>query len=531
MSKELFLGSSLADVNDIRVGVMLGDIRNPTFFAYLWQTIETLECHGCQVTLVDIPSIVTRGSAQKTFLKGILKDAPPDIPAKYKSEFISRVLKRNLNTARIISAREIGDSFTTSNPVSISRVMDSNQYSDLLKSSVASIYQTKLSGSINLSVCPNKYTNDVARLVDSFLNTKQYLINLDISAFCDAVILINGRQPHQAACIEYAIESGLDWYSVEHGLKPREGFHFEPFLPQDFQSIQQKYLKKALPSDKNLCNFNSTLHSWFKNQRYCGPSFGPGNSRKDSKLARASNTVFTIFTSSLSEYDFIIQGQEKSWSQYDALEKVVKKILGDFKEAKIIVRIHPNQRNYSWHDLVNLNRVLTRLPVEVVYPWSEISSYSLLDLSDYVVVWNSTIGLEAVYWGKKTLCLANSYYNLIVDMPLLTPENISTFEFQTAIYPHPDRALEGLRVMLYNGEEFKSDSGIESDLIALRTQSPKSSRCLKTWNLTLHLSYLFDGKYFGSCARPVLIERVLLKFFTPKIAHEILNSILRRLSR
>jgi hypothetical protein len=530
---KLFLGSSIGDLKSIRVGILLGDIRNPTFFAYLWQVIETLESQGCTVLLVDIPPEITRCDSPQRFLDSKLQKVSTDVPAKYKNEFISRVIQRPLNSAQVANIAIPNRLETTTSKISVSDVMRNHEYSELLKSSVASIYQTKLSGSIDLSVCPPRYFKGVANLVDSFINTKEYLKSLELDGCSDALVLMNGRQPHQAACIEYAEEFGLAWYSLEHGLKPGEGFHFEPFLPQDFNSIQRKYLKNPSIVKMVPKSFEETLHSWFHNQRYFGPSFGPkkSDSKESPKLSSKSSMLFTIFTSSLSEYDFIIQGQEKTWSQFQALEEVVRKIRQEFQSPEIIVRIHPNQRNYSWHDLIGLSRILNILDVQVVNPWDPLSSYTLIENSDYVVVWNSTIGLEAVYWGKRTVCLSSSYYNLIIDMPLLSPRNITEFKFQTATYPESIKALDGLRVMLYSGEEFKSPVSIKADLIKIRNDFQNPENLFVRKSLYLHLRYLFDGKYIGPLGRPVLMERIFSKLFSPAIAYRILNIILRCFSR
>ncbi len=532
MGLELFLGSSIGELKSIRVGILLGDIRNPTFFAYIWQVIETLESQGCAVLLVDIPQEVTRCDNPQRFFDSKLQKVSTDVLAKYKNEFISRVIQRPLNNAQVASFSIPNRLQTTTRKISVSDVMRNHEYPELLKSSVASIYQTKLSGSIDLSVCPPRYFKGVANLVDSFINTMEYLKSMELDGSCDALVLVNGRQPHQAACIEYANRFGLPWYSLEHGLKPGEGFHFEPFLPQDFNSIQRKYLQNSSITKKVPKSSEETLHSWFHNQRYFGPSFGPrtSNSKESPRLSSKSSMLFTIFTSSLSEYDLIIQGQEKTWSQFQALEEVVRQIRQEFQSPEIIVRIHPNQRNYSWHDLIGLNRVLNNLNVQVVSPWDPLSSYTLIENSDYVVVWNSTIGLEAVYWGKRTICLSSSYYNLIVNMPLLTPKNITEFKFQTATYPDSTKALDGLRVMLYSGEECKSFS-IKSDLIKIRNDFRKPENLFIRKNLYLHLKYIFDGKYFGPLGRPVLMERVFSKLFSPAIAHRILNVILRFFGR
>ena len=46
----------------------------------------------------------------------------------------------------------------------------------------------------------------------------------------------------------------------------------------------------------------------------------------------------------------------------------------------------------------------------VISPSEDINSYDLLDASDKVVIFGSTIGLEASYWGKPVILLGCSWY-------------------------------------------------------------------------------------------------------------------------
>lgn len=124
-----------------------------------------------------------------------------------------------------------------------------------------------------------------------------------------------------------------------------------------------------------------------------------------------SKENIVIFNSS--EDEFCAVGKE-----WDALKLFENQIAGisaicehykDDKTKHFTLRIHPNLNNlhYKYHtDLYRLNYPnLTVIPA-----WERISSYSLLDAADKIIVFGSTMGIEAAYWGKPVICLAAAFY-------------------------------------------------------------------------------------------------------------------------
>jgi hypothetical protein len=528
----LQLGSSINLVQESRVALILGDIRNPTFYQYLWQILETLKNQNCDVSIVDIPMEVTGKGIKGNYFQRQLSNVTPEELKNLKMNFVAEVSSRPQKDVSVISPSyrsDLGDNYKL---ISMSEVLESFEFSELLKTSVASSFQTKVSKSIDLSLNPRRYRGDLAALVNSFLRTKEYLTQLDLKDSFDTIVFMNGRQPHQAACLEYAQDHSLKWFSVEHNPfeSKFKSFHFEPFLPQDFLSMQKNYLANYHACSSKIESMKPKLESWFYQQRNFGPSFGPAHS--PTELTSVSNGVrtFAIFTSTLSEYDYMLEQQDRSWSQFEAISKLIKKIKSDYFDAEIVVRIHPNQRNYSWHDLIELNRVISSPGVKVVQPWESTTSYSILDTADYVIVWNSTIGLEAVYWGKKTLCLSNTFYNLVVSMPKLSPENLGAFKFEDGVYPAQSNAIEALGFMLFSGEELTSKQNFEGTAKKFSHRKSQSAISNLRSAFFLQLYYLMDGKYVGPLGRPVLLERLLTKLFGARLAIWFLNRLARLLS-
>ena len=90
------------------------------------------------------------------------------------------------------------------------------------------------------------------------------------------------------------------------------------------------------------------------------------------------------------------------------------------------MRIHPNlaQVEFAYHtalyDLPKLYKNLT-----VIAATAPCSTYDLLDAAEKVIVFGSTMGVEAAYWGKPTILLAGAFYHeLDVCYAPKTPEEI-----------------------------------------------------------------------------------------------------------
>lgn len=97
-----------------------------------------------------------------------------------------------------------------------------------------------------------------------------------------------------------------------------------------------------------------------------------------------------------------------SHSKLDTIETILKK----FKEENyhFYLRMHPNLGGLEYkyvYEYTNLERYdnFTIIPAD-----SKINSYSLLHASEKVITLGSSIGIEAVYWGKPSILIGSSLY-------------------------------------------------------------------------------------------------------------------------
>ncbi len=80
------------------------------------------------------------------------------------------------------------------------------------------------------------------------------------------------------------------------------------------------------------------------------------------------------------------------------------------EKTNLIIRVHPHLMKKSiedrkwWTSLNGKN-------VNLIPPESPIDSYALIDWSDLVVTYGSTMGIEATYWGKPSISIGPANYS------------------------------------------------------------------------------------------------------------------------
>lgn len=120
-----------------------------------------------------------------------------------------------------------------------------------------------------------------------------------------------------------------------------------------------------------------------------------------------------IFNSS--EDEFVAIGDEYSSlslfeNQIDGLKAIFKRFKDD-TTIHFYLRIHPNlaKIQYKYHtELYDFEKIYSN--VTVIAPESTINSYDLISSSEKVIVFGSTIGLEATYWKKPVILLNCAFY-------------------------------------------------------------------------------------------------------------------------
>ena len=119
-----------------------------------------------------------------------------------------------------------------------------------------------------------------------------------------------------------------------------------------------------------------------------------------------------IFNSS--EDEFVSLGEEfDNMSLFVSQLEGIKYILSSIKEKeyKFYLRVHPNLKYipYSYHkDLYLLENQFDN--ITVIPADDDVSTYDLIAAAEKIIVFGSTTGIEASYWGKIVLLIGPSFY-------------------------------------------------------------------------------------------------------------------------
>lgn len=138
------------------------------------------------------------------------------------------------------------------------------------------------------------------------------------------------------------------------------------------------------------------------------------NQGKDKLPLNYERKKYNIVIFISSEDEFLALGEE--WdllSLFRSQEEGILFILNKIKDENIrmYVRIHPNLKdvNYGYHKrLYSLESKYSH--VTIIAADSEVSTYALLDASDKIIVFGSTVGAEACYVDKPVVLLGGSLY-------------------------------------------------------------------------------------------------------------------------
>ncbi len=244
-----------------------------------------------------------------------------------------------------------------------------------------------------------------------------------------AVVVFNGIAFPEATARLLAQQRGLPVITHEVGLQPFTGF-FSPGqataypidIPADFElSAEQNARLDAYLEQRLKGNFSMA-----------GIRFWPEMQGLDEgflKKAAGFKQIVPVFTNVI--FDTSQMHANVVFTDMFAWLDAVLEIIRSHPETLFVVRAHPDESRpgkasrESVSDWVSKNRV-TELPnVIFVDPDSYISSYELIVRSKFVMVYNSTIGLEAAIMGAAVLCGGKARFTQIPTV--FFPESVQDF--------------------------------------------------------------------------------------------------------
>jgi hypothetical protein len=122
--------------------------------------------------------------------------------------------------------------------------------------------------------------------------------------------------------------------------------------------------------------------------------------------------VYSIFTSSESErialkwyYRYLLHE-----SQLDGILDVIRILEEHDFPGLLCIRIHPNSRSEKPNLREQLEGSVKQDFVRIIGADSPVDTYALIDASEKVITFGSTVSMEAAYWGKPTILLGTGIF-------------------------------------------------------------------------------------------------------------------------
>jgi hypothetical protein len=162
---------------------------------------------------------------------------------------------------------------------------------------------------------------------------------------------------------------------------------------------------------------------------------------------KKNKKILSIFTSSYYEFyalgaDFRSKNGREINHYKNIIEILNDKIICDNYDLR--VRWHPNLSTAGQKELNDIHEIIKKTKHEVIHysPTHKINSYKLLDESDVVLSFGSTIGIEATYYGKPSILWGRAFYedtggiyeiNSLDELKKLLTQNLDPKPYQNSL--------------------------------------------------------------------------------------------------
>lgn len=229
------------------------------------------------------------------------------------------------------------------------------------------------------------------------------------------VILFNGRFIENRPLLRVCQHLKIDYATHEKGGRLQTFLFRKNSIPHSIDAINEEmdWLWKNAGEDKHEIGegfFTKKIKgiedAWFSFTKEQEQGMLP-QSLEENKNKR----IITIFNSSLDEYEGL-EGFGPYFYKDDnvGIEKICNDLL-DVEGIKLYLRIHPNLRGLQNSQAEFINKRIRPLDsVEIIDAEDTVDSYALIRASDIIIVFGSTVGIEAAFMGKKVILLGRAAY-------------------------------------------------------------------------------------------------------------------------
>lgn len=314
---------------------------------------------------------------------------------------------------------------------------------------------------------PSNYKAIVKAYIDSAIALYRSVQHYVEIHKIDRVYVFNGRFAHVRAVFRACQSRGVECIIHERGHDIRSYSLYTNSLPHNLGTIENRirHTWKSAPASSKREEIGARFfmdrakgieQSWYSYAKEQTAGFLPDH---------WDNNKMNIVIYNSSEDEFAAIDDE--WknplypSQLDAMKRILDSVerTGD-RDIHIYLRMHPNMKDMprseidKWHSLES--RFLTIIPHD-----SPIDTYALLRHADKVLTFGSTVGIEAVFWGKPSILAGISMYKNLggtynpsshEDLIVLLKKKLETKDNKAALMYGFYMSTHGIPFKYYNAE-------------------------------------------------------------------------------
>lgn len=261
----------------------------------------------------------------------------------------------------------------------------------------------------------NECLDQCVDLTDAFYEILKYVNP-------DRVCIYNGRSDDTKPIFQISKNMHFEIFSFEviedFNSDTLKKIIYRNHLPHDIIYNQKVIERIWEESEKKLDEKLKISNDFFYKKRNNIPTFDKvytSNQLSGKIPENWNNSINNIVIFNSSEDEFFSLGDYfDNLSLFSSQLEGIEKILSHYENNNLFhfyLRIHPNLFGvkYKYHaKLMELDKHFDN--VTIIKSDDKISTYSLLDKAYKIIVFGSTIGLEAAYWGKVVILLAGSLY-------------------------------------------------------------------------------------------------------------------------
>lgn len=269
--------------------------------------------------------------------------------------------------------------------------------------------------------CNPAYNETVKNYMNALLR-EQVILTLAVEKHLennhyDLVILHNGRFAQYKPLLGIAKAKGIDYITTEiickNDLVERENNFFNN-IPHSVESFTMQINRDWESHDESYRQ--KVGKQFFENRRnaiYAGDKIYAKDQILGELPSDWDDSKDNIVFCNSSEDEYLSISKEFDdgrlfKTQYEAFIAIFEHYKND-RNKHFYIRIHPNLKEVD--DISHL--ALYKLDydnVTIIEPKSTISTYTLIDKCNKTIVFDSTAGAEAVYWGKPVIALDRCQY-------------------------------------------------------------------------------------------------------------------------